>query len=63
MLVLSRGRQQRIVIADGQIVLTVVAIDGDRVRLGIEAPESVRVDREEVHQRRLRSFVDYHQEN
>ena len=63
MLVLSRQRRQRIVIGDGQITLTVVAIDGGRVRLGIEAPESVRVDREEVHRRRLRSFANYHQEN
>jgi sRNA-binding carbon storage regulator CsrA len=30
----------------------VVAVEGDKVRLGITAPQSVRVDRREVHERR-----------
>jgi carbon storage regulator len=51
MLVLTRRVNETIVI-EGGIRVTVVAIKGDKVRLGIEAPESVRVDREEVHDRR-----------
>ena len=47
MLVLSRKVSERIVI-DGNIVLTVVKIDRNQVRLGIEAPEHVRVFREEI---------------
>jgi carbon storage regulator len=47
MLVLSRKLNERIVI-DGGIVLTVVKIDRNQVRLGIEAPPHVRVFREEI---------------
>jgi carbon storage regulator len=51
MLVLTRNVGEKIII-DGNIQVTVVAIKGNKVRLGIEAPDHVRVDRQEVHQRR-----------
>ena len=51
MLVLSRKVGEEIVIA-GTIRVTVVAVVGDRVRLGVQAPPEVRVDRQEVHLRR-----------
>jgi carbon storage regulator CsrA len=54
MLVLTRRIGEQIVI-DGVISVTVVAIRGDKARLGISAPPSVRVDRSEVHERRLAS--------
>jgi carbon storage regulator CsrA len=44
-------------VIDGDIRVTVVAVKGDRVRLGIEAPPHVPVDRQEVHERRCQ-FVD-----
>jgi carbon storage regulator len=47
MLVLSRKEHQRIRVGDS-IVVTVVRVAGDKVRLGIEAPESVRVLRDEL---------------
>jgi carbon storage regulator len=53
MLVLSREEKEEIVIGGGTIRITVVAIRGDRVRLGITAPRDVRVDRSEVHERVL----------
>ena len=31
----------------------VVAVEGNKIRLGIKAPKSVRIDRAEIHQRRL----------
>lgn len=49
MLVLSRHRDQSIVIGD-DIVITIVEIRGDRVRLGIEAPLDVPVHRQEVYE-------------
>jgi carbon storage regulator len=52
MLVLSRKPGQEIVIGDN-IRITVVAVRGEQVRLGIEAPRNVSVDRQEVHDRRL----------
>jgi carbon storage regulator len=47
MLVLSRKRDERIVIGDN-IVITIVEVRGDKVRLGIEAPSEVPVHRQEV---------------
>ena len=47
MLVLSRRQNEAIVIGQG-IVVTVVAIKGNRVRLGINAPPEVPVHREEI---------------
>jgi len=56
MLVLTRKPNETIVIANA-IRITVVAVKGDRVRLGIEAPGDVPVDRAEVHARRMQ-FVE-----
>ena len=47
MLVLSRKVNEKIVI-DGNIVVTVVKIDRNQVRLGIEAPGHIPVFREEI---------------
>ncbi len=51
MLVLTRREEEKIHIGDN-IVITVVSIGNGRVRLGIEAPPEVRIDREEVSARR-----------
>ena len=48
MLVLSRKKDERIVIAGGEIVLTIVEIRGDKVRVGISAPKDISVHRGEV---------------
>ena len=48
MLVLSRKEDESIVI-NGNIKIVVTAIQGGRVRLGIEAPQDVPVHRQEVH--------------
>lgn len=48
MLVLSRKRDESIVINDN-ITIVVVEIRGDRVRLGIEAPKEIPVHRREVY--------------
>jgi len=48
MLILSRKLNEQIVIGD-QIVITVVAIRGGNVRLGIDAPKDVPVHRQEVY--------------
>jgi len=48
MLVLSRHRDESIMIGD-EIVITVVDIRGDKVRLGIDAPQDVPVHRQEVY--------------
>lgn len=47
MLVLSRKLGEKIVIGDN-IVVTIVKIDRNQIRLGIEAPHEVPVYREEI---------------
>lgn len=47
MLVLSRKKDEQIVIGN-DIVITVVSIRGDKVRLGIDAPTSIPVHRREI---------------
>jgi len=49
MLVLSRQRDQTVMIGD-EIEITVVDIRGDRVRLGFRAPAEVPVHRKEVYE-------------
>ena len=48
MLVLSRQRDETIMIGD-DVEITVVDIRGDKVRLGITAPRSIKVHRKEVY--------------
>lgn len=47
MLVLSRKLNEKIII-DGNIIVTVVKIDRNQVRIGIEAPGEVPIQREEL---------------
>lgn len=49
MLVLSRQRDESIIIGDN-IKVTIVDIRGDKVRLGIEAPSNIAVHRQEVYE-------------
>ena len=48
MLVLTRRPNESIIIANN-IKITVVSVGPGRVKLGIEAPPNVRVDRQEIH--------------
>jgi len=50
MLVLTRRPGEQIVIGNG-IRVTVVSVGPGRVKIGIEAPPDVRIDRQEVHDR------------
>lgn len=49
MLVLSRQRDESIIIGDN-VVVTVVDVRGDKVRLGIDAPVEIPVHRREVYE-------------
>jgi carbon storage regulator len=50
MLVLTRKRAESLIIADS-ILVTVVQIEGGKVRLGIDAPPHIRVLRQELRAR------------
>jgi carbon storage regulator len=47
MLILSRKTNEKIVIGD-DVVISIVEIRGDQVRIGIDAPRTVKVHRQEV---------------
>jgi carbon storage regulator len=53
-LILTRRVGESIVVGD-DIVLTVFEVRGDAVRIGIDAPRSVRVNRKEVYEETQRS--------
>jgi carbon storage regulator len=53
MLVLSRQRDESIIIGDN-VVITIVDVRGDKVKLGIEAPKEIPVHRREVYEAILR---------
>lgn len=49
MLVLSRRRDESIIIGD-DVVVTVIDIKGEQVKLGVSAPRSVSIHRREVYE-------------
>ena len=51
MLILSRYKGQKIIINNGEIIVTVIQ-DGAQVKLGFEAPDDVTIDREEIFNRK-----------
>ncbi|MHB8062976.1 MAG: carbon storage regulator CsrA [Ruminiclostridium sp.] len=55
MLVLSRKKDQAIIIGDN-IELTIIEIQGDQVRIGINAPKNVSIFRKEL-------FLEIQEEN
>ena len=57
MLVLSRKQNERLIIG-GNIIVTIVRLAGGTVRLGIEAPPEIQIQREEV---RTRERIGQHE--
>jgi len=57
MLVLTRKPGEQIIIGNN-IRLTVVSVGPGRVKIGIQAPENVRVDRQEIFERIQREQAD-----
>jgi carbon storage regulator CsrA len=56
MLILTRRINEQIRVGD-DVLITVLGWRGNQVRIGIEAPKSVTVNREEIHQRALAGVV------
>ena len=59
MLVLTRTVGERLFINDGEIKLSVLEVKGNQVRIGIEAPRTVAVHREEIFNRILHDYFYY----
>ncbi len=51
MLVLTRKAGEQVII-QGNIRITVVSVGPGRVKIGIDAPADVKIDREEIHARK-----------
>ena len=52
MLILTRRLGERLVIGEnGEIKVTILAIKGNQIRLGVEAPKEITVHREEIYER------------
>lgn len=64
MLILSRNKGQKIMINDN-IVLSVIEVNGDQVRIGIEAPANVTIYRDEIYEaikQQNRNAVDFNED-
>lgn len=48
MLVLTRKLEESLVINE-KIIVTVLGVEGDRVKLGIEAPKHIKIHRKEIY--------------
>ena len=53
MLVLTRRSGEKVVIGEN-VTVTVLGVKGSQVRIGIDAPRDVTVNREEIYQRILK---------
>jgi len=64
MLILTRRIGEKLIIGEN-VTVTVLGVKGNQVRIGIDAPRDVQVDREEVHQRILkeRERLDHVRQN
>ncbi|HCU05844.1 MAG TPA: carbon storage regulator [Coxiellaceae bacterium] len=51
MLILSRRLGESLIIGDQAVTVTILSIKGNQVRIGIEAPKHIVVNREEIHKR------------
>ena len=49
MLILTRRVGETLVIGDGEIKVTVLGVKGNQVRLGVDAPKEVAVNRQEIY--------------
>lgn len=56
MLVLTRSSGEKLRIGN-DVIVTVIAVKGGQVRIGIDAPKEVAVHREEIHQKIQREKI------
>jgi len=51
-LVLTRRIGERIIIGNGDVVITIVDIQRNQVRIGFKADKNIKIDREEIYLRK-----------
>jgi len=52
-LVLTRRLGEKLIIG-GNVTVTILGVKGNQIRIGIDAPRDITVNREEIHQRILK---------
>jgi len=57
MLILTR-RPDEVVVIGNDIRVRVMAVNGNQVRIGIDAPKDIEVDREEIHDRKQQERIN-----
>lgn len=57
MLVLGRKTDESLILGD-DIIITILGIEGDRVKVGIDAPRHITILRSEVRERQLRAAAE-----
>ena len=62
MLILSRRAGEKLIIGEN-VTVTILAVKGNQIRIGIDAPRDVRVDREEIYQRILKEEKELNKVN
>ena len=53
MLILSRRTHESIIVDNGKIKFTIMSVIGRHVKVAIEAPDEITIDREEIYLRKL----------
>jgi carbon storage regulator len=53
MLILSRRTNESIIVDSGKIKFTIMSVVGRHVKIAIEAPDEITIDREEIYLRKL----------
>lgn len=53
MLILSRRTGETVMIGE-DVTVTILGVKGNQVRIGVKAPKNMRVDREEIRERKDR---------
>ena len=48
MLVLTRTEDQKLIIGDNKVCITILEVRGNKVRIGIEAEKDITIHREEI---------------
>lgn len=51
MLILTRRQQESLIIGDNEIKVVILGINGNQVKIGVEAPKEMAVHREEIYQK------------
>lgn len=59
MLILTRRISETLMINGGEVTVTVLGVKGNQVRIGINAPQDMEVDREEIYLKKQKERLSH----